>query len=545
MATAVRVGFELLTAAGGVALILFGAAYLRKALDHLFGTRLEGWIRAMAASPLRAVASGLGVSLLAPSSTTMASLAVHTVQAGQATATQMLALMLGAGIGLTATIQLVALNLAHYAPVIVLGGFVLSRSRSTPRARQVGRLILGLGFIFLGILTAQQVLTSPDGSPLSGSSWLDRAVRHPWSLAAIGLVVSLLTQSATATIALALALVQAQRIALSGAIAWVVGANLGIGATVLIGGWRRMASRRLGIAFLLAQAAAALLVALWPEQTTQLLLAIPEPPSHAVANAHTAFNVLAALIGLVCLQPFDRVGAALAPARWDVAGTRYALGTLSGEPPESFALGLAQARREMLRAGGLFADDLEAACRGIAALDGSATAAVRADRAAADRLVQTLASFLGRLSSQEGQDTELGSQPMLLARLLADLEVVYHVASTNLATLGRHLQEGPVRFSADGALELDAYAREVCTALRALLAAFAARDAAAARSLQQACARLAERAQELRDRHLARLQRGLAASVETSIMHLDVLTFLQVAADHIGGAAASVAALGS
>src|ERR1043165_6976799 len=100
----------LLKIAGGVALLLFGVRYLRKGLDRIFGARLGIWMREIGTRCGLAFISGVIVGILAPSSTTVSLLAVQTVQAGQMTARQMLAVMLGANIGLTILVQLVALH---------------------------------------------------------------------------------------------------------------------------------------------------------------------------------------------------------------------------------------------------------------------------------------------------------------------------------------------------------------------------------------------------------------------------------------------------
>src|ERR1044071_2663580 len=99
----------LLKIAGGVALLLLGVRYLRKGLDRIFGPRLATWMRRIGAKPGLAFFSGIVISILAPSSTTMSLLAVQTVQTGYMTARQTLAVILGANIGLTILGQLVAL----------------------------------------------------------------------------------------------------------------------------------------------------------------------------------------------------------------------------------------------------------------------------------------------------------------------------------------------------------------------------------------------------------------------------------------------------
>jgi len=541
----VRLSLQLLTIAGAVALILFGVGYLRKALDRLFGAQLEGWIHAMAANRERAVLSGLGVSLLAPSSTTMTLLAVHAVQARQATAAQMLAMMLGAGIGLTVTIQLVALSLSPYAPVIILAGFLLAQGKRVPRTRQVGRVVLGLGFIFLGILLVQNALTGDTAQHSEVFTWMDLVDRHQWSLVLGSLALSLGTQSATATIALMIAFSSAARVSPAGAMAWVVGANLGIGLTMLISGWGALDSRRLGMGLLLAQILAAVPVLIWPSETVALLSRVSGPGAHTIANAHTGFNLLVALLGLPLLSPISQAAAALAPTPIGAGTSRYEPCAIGSQPPESLALAIAQARREILHLGQTVRDDLDAAWRGVIDLDSVATDALRHARPGADRLFAQLRTFLARMSTQEGQDPGVQSEPMALARMLAELDVIYGVVATHLTRLARRLQEGPIRFSDEGRAELDGYYRKVATNFAALLTALANGDTAALVQIHDADEALGHEAEVLRDHHLDRLRRGLPSSVESSLLHLEVLTFLRMIHDHLANLAAAALPAGA
>jgi phosphate:Na+ symporter len=544
-ALGVKILLQLLTMAGAVALILFGVSYLRKALDRLFGSQLEGWIHAMAANRERALLSGLGVSLLAPSSTTMALLAVHAVQARRATAVQMLAMMLGAGVGLTVTIQLVALSLSPYAPIIILIGFLLGQGKRAPRTRQVGRVVLGLGFIFLGILLVQNALTGDSAQHGAVFGWMDLVDRHQWSLVLTGLILSLGTQSATATIALMIAFATAARVPLAAAIVWVVGANLGIGLTMLIGGWNALDSRRLGIGLLLAQGLAAVPVFIWPGEAAALLSQVSGLSAHAIANAHTGFNLLVAALGVPLLGPISRAAAALAPAPAGGGVSRYAAHAISDRPPESLALAVAQAREEILYLGETVRDDLDAAWRGIAHLDSVATDALRRARPEADRSVAQLRAFLAQIATQEGQDPSVQSEPMALARMLAELDVIHGVVATNLTRLARRLQEGSIRFSDEGRAELDGYYRKIAASFNLLLTSLASSNADGLRRVHASDDALANEAELLRDHHLERVRRGLPSSVESSLLHLEVLTFLRMIHDHLANLAAAALPVGA
>src|SRR5207247_8700994 len=89
----------LLKIAGGVALLLLGVRYLRKGLDRLFGARLPVWMRRIGSQRGLAFVTGLIVSILGPSSTTVSPLAAQAVQAGYMNARQPLGMMPGADRG--------------------------------------------------------------------------------------------------------------------------------------------------------------------------------------------------------------------------------------------------------------------------------------------------------------------------------------------------------------------------------------------------------------------------------------------------------------
>ena len=108
-----------LTILGGVALLQHGVRTLRKGLDRLFGAELGLSLQRMSKHSRRAFFSGLGISLLVPSSTGLSSLAVQAVQSAYIAPRQMLVILLGADIGLTLTAQLLAVQIEQYAPLVI------------------------------------------------------------------------------------------------------------------------------------------------------------------------------------------------------------------------------------------------------------------------------------------------------------------------------------------------------------------------------------------------------------------------------------------
>src|SRR5205085_3876500 len=105
-----------------IALMLLGIRSLRKGSERFFGARFRRLLQAATQKPLRALAAGFGISILTPSSTAVALLAVEAINGGFMTFAQVLALMLGANIGFTVTVQLLAFKFYVYNPVFLAIG---------------------------------------------------------------------------------------------------------------------------------------------------------------------------------------------------------------------------------------------------------------------------------------------------------------------------------------------------------------------------------------------------------------------------------------
>ena len=194
----------------------------------------------------------MGAAAITPSSTTMSMLAVDAVSAGHVTTRQMLVIMLGADIGLTLTVQLIALSIHAYAPIIVLAGVLLMQFARRKQWRGTGQVILSLGLLFQGVHVIHEAAAAyAPGADLL--TLLEIAQRHPIALSSLAAVLAIALQSSTATVGLVLSLAAASHTTAGGvpvtlglALPVVFGANVGVSITTLIVGYGRVESRRLG-----------------------------------------------------------------------------------------------------------------------------------------------------------------------------------------------------------------------------------------------------------------------------------------------------------
>lgn len=517
----------LLHIAGGVALLLFGVRYIRKGLDRLFGRQLAVWMSRVGAKPGLAFLSGIGVAVAAPSSTTISVLAVQAVQTGHMTARQMLAVMLGANIGLTVLVQLVALRVDAYAPIAIFVGFVLFQYSGWGRVRGVGQVILALGFLFLAMSLIRSAIAGADIGRGSDLQQLIEIVSHyPVPLVILAAIMATLLQSATATIGLIIGLTAATAIGMTIALPVVIGANVGLAVTTLVVGWRRIESRRLGMANLLLKLVVATAALALMPQLVVWLDALPFDQPVQVAMAHTGFNVAQAIIGMPTLRLLDqlvrRCVPDLPPGSTQVFGPKF----IHQGSIDSPALATTQSLREILHMSEIVRGMLRDVWIAMKTNDERLAYDVSQRDNQVDLLDAEIKRFLTRLAKDEMPLRE-ADEEMRQLQYLTELETVGDIIDKNISELVLKRIRTNAHFTPEGERELDDFYQKVAENQILADAVFTTRDRGLAEQLLRHKEYLNQYEQELRDRHFARLKAGLVQAHETSAIHLDLLTHLK------------------
>ncbi len=522
--------FNILSIFGGVALLVFGVRYLRKGLDRLFGERLGTWMQRLASKRGWTFVAGLAVSLVAPSSTTISLLAVQTVRAGHMTAKQMLGSVLGANIGLTVMVLLIALRLEHAAPILILLGVALFQFTQGPRSRGIGQVLLALGFIFLGIRIMTEAASAGSVDPESGLSAIinfDQLEQYALLLACFAALLALLLQSSTATIGLLIGLSAANAVSFRMAAPVVLGANVGLAITTLILGWRLVESRRLALANLMLKLIVAAVVLTALELVGD---ALPQPTADilplAIAGLHTGFNIAVAIIGLPTVALTSSLFAYLvpttAPGKNGAFGPRY----ITGGPIGGVALAMGQSLREIMHMSEIVSAMLTDAWIAFKTNNEQLIRQVSERDDQVDLLDTEIKRFLTRLARDEAEQYDAIEQ-MRQLRYLSELETIGDIIDKNISELILKKIRLGATFSEDGKKELEDFYNKVRENFHIAENAFPTRDRQLAQQLLRHKERINQYEHELRDRHFARLNAGLTEAYETSAIHLDLLTHLK------------------
>lgn len=518
----------------GIALMLLGIRSLRRGSERFFGARFRRLLQAATQNPLRALLAGFGISILTPSSTAVALLAVEAINGGFMNFQQVLAMMLGANIGFTVTVQLLAFKFYVYYPVFLCLGIPVYVFARTIPWRGAGQAVMGVGFLLLAIQLISVAVT-PLKQNVDVARMVEILENHPVWLMWFAIALKVLLQSATATIGIAIAMCAQGILPVKAAVAVVIGANIGIAVTALIAGFGRVETRRMAVGNLLFKVAGALVCMPLLLPLVRMLDRLSVPGVHhdtqIIANAHTLFNVALTLVFLPLLPSVARLLERLLPARAAEAAPndpRY----LDPASLESPALALGQATREILHMADHVRTMLRDAHRALLTGDAALCDAIQKRDDIVDDLNNAIKTYITKLSEHALTADESRREIALLA-FANELENIGDIVDKNLIDEARKKLKLQVAFSKEGGEELDAFFKRILENFEIAVSAFASQDRALAETLLQHKHQISEQERDLRHRHFHRLHAGLSESFETSAIHLDVLTYLKHINSHL------------
>jgi phosphate:Na+ symporter len=521
----------LLALFGGIALLLYGIRLSGDSLQRAAGGRLRHLLTGMARHRLIAVASGAAVTAIIQSSAATTLMLIGFVGAGLMTFRQTLGIILGADIGTTFTVQLIAFKVTDYALLLIAVGFAITFLAGRRVLKDVGQAVLGLGFVFLGLKVILDGVAPLRENRLA-LELIQAVAGNPLMAILVAAVFSALVASSAATLGVALALASHGLIGLHGAVAIVLGANIGTCATALTASLGAPAeAKRVAVAHIAFKMLGAAIMLPLIGPFTAMVQASAADPARQIANAHTFFNLGISLIFLPFTPLAARTIEALVPD--DQAGdtpfrTRY----LDERALDQPSLALGQATREALR----MADVVQGMLRDTVEVFRTDNQALLEDVEKRDDQVDFLEReiklFLARLG-RDAMGPELSRKEIGLISFIGNLENIGDIVDKNLMELARKKLYQGRRFSEPGWAEILEFHGLVSKNLERAIAAFAANDRALAQEVldQRPFMRMRER--ELRESHLGRLRAGLAESIETSEIHLDVLTNLKRISSHV------------
>jgi phosphate:Na+ symporter len=244
-----------------------------------------------------------------------------------------------------------------------------------------------------------------------------------------------------------------------------------------------------------------------------------------IANAHTFFNLALLVVFLPLAGPITWVVRRLVPeprrAREPVEEYLDPIGLQS--PP----VAIGQATRAVLRMAEIVQGMLRDLQRALESNDEALVLEVRDRDDEVDRMHQLVRAYLTRLAADQRFDEETSDREIGLLYAVGDLEDIGDVLDRNLADVVLKKIHGGHQFSEEGSADLRAFHQRVSYEFARAVSALATSDVKLAGEVIVEKDEVSRLERELRRRHIQRLHDGRVESIDSSDIHLDVLSNLE------------------
>ncbi|MFC1623740.1 Na/Pi cotransporter family protein [Candidatus Omnitrophota bacterium] len=528
---------------GGLGLLLFGMTLMSEGLQKVAGAKLKEILKFLTDKPLKGVLVGASVTAIIQSSSATSVMMIGFVNAGLMSLRQAIGVNMGANIGTTITAQLIAFRLDTYALPAIGVGFALMFLGKQRKIKFWGQVLLGFGLLFFGLVVIKQIF-APLKEMQVVSDFFVRFSSNPLLGILAGLALTLLLQSSSAIVGFIMALALVGVIDLTTAIAAMLGSNIGTTVTAQLASiGTSISSRRVAMAHTMEKTMGVLIMLpLIYSGVFQRFIDIITPGNMTddnimrhVANAHTAFNVLATMIFIPLIGLVEKVSVLLVPGEveLDRAQPEYLEEHLLATP----SIALEQSVREIVRMLDISRLAVGEAMRAFFDKEARFLKDVSAKENAIDNLQSEITNYVVKISQRELTPEESEKLPVLL-HSVNDVERIGDHAE-NLAELVERAIEEKLPFSDTAIKELNNIYHEVDSMMEDVKESFLSQDKERANAALKREEEINRLQLELRANHIRRLNNRECTPL-SSVIFLDFVNNLEKIGDHLTNVAQAV-----
>jgi phosphate:Na+ symporter len=522
---------HLLNLLAAIALLVWGTQLVRTGILRVFGANLRHVLAHSISNRYTAALSGIGVTALVQSSTATALIVSAFVAQGLVGLPLALAVMLGADIGTSLMAVVFSFDLSWLSPLFIFVGVVLFISRQSSPAGRFGRVLIGLGLMLLAlrlVSEATAVLTKAPAikallSSLSSDLMLEIFV---------GALLSVISYSSLAIVLLTATLATSGVVPLDVALGLVLGANLGSGLLAVLTTTRSSIEARqvpLGnlVFKLLGLLIAMPLIGVWLKFARPFL----GDTTHVVVLFHLGFNMLVAVIFIGLTAPVAGVVTRWLPKPQKslVAGRPHHLDPSALATP---SLAISCAAREALHQ----ADIVETMMVGMLAVirnnDLRLAEELRKLDDSVDELYSAIKYYLTKISREALSEEESRRWTDIISFTI-NMEQVGDIIERILLDIeDKKIRKGR-SFSEAGMAEICELHARLTDNLRLGMSVFLNGNVRDAQKLLEEKARFRDLERAYAQTHLVRLTDNTQQSIETSSLHIDLISDLKRINSHI------------
>ena len=534
---------------GGLAMFLYGIEVMGDGLKNSSGAALKRVLEKVSGNLITGVLTGTLVTAVIQSSTATIVLAVALIGAGVLTLKQAVAIVMGANIGTTATAWIT--NLAFMegsgnfflwlfdtdtlAPIALFLGIVLIMFVKSRKAKTVGDISMGFGILFIGLMNMTGAVKGFANSPAFMeilASFSDKPILGILS----GLVLTVIVQSSSATVAMLQSLSATGAMDFSGVYPIIMGINIGttlVTAFYCFVGESHKDSRRTGLVHVVFNTIGTVIfmIILSVMQHFQVFGAAfwhMEASSTVIAIFQSLFNVFTCILLLPFVNQLVKLSLFVVKDEPEKEHPHPELLTLGSNLYISPAIAVFEGTKAVAAMGALAKNNFAKGCLMLTQYDEETAKEIDADEDCLDQFADAADNFFIGLSKNvetEADDRQLD----MLMQTVPNFERIGDYA-TNMVELAQKLNDENASFSDNAKKELDIICSAVNEILSITVDAFSSDDNEKAKAIEPLEETIDDMVMILKDRHTKRLKSG-ECNVSSGLVFMESLTYLERASD--------------
>ena len=539
--------FDVLSLIGGLCLFLFGMDIMGKALERRAGNGLRSILSRLTTKKIAGFLTGLGITAVIQSSSATTVMVVGFVNSGLMNLGQAINVIIGANIGTTVTAWLLSLagiegstfvallKPTSFTPILALIGMVLILFSKKRKSLDTAHILLGFATLMFGMGAMSKAVSGLEH--VEAFRQLFVMFENPLLGVLVGAVLTAVIQSSSASVGILQALASTGQVSYGAAVPIIMGQNIGTCITAIIScaGTNKNAKRTalVHLCFNLIGTVFCLIVfcivkyGFGPQILTQ------DASELGIAIFHTAFNVICTCLLLPASSLLEKLACRLIPDAKQPENTVELDERLLLTPTIALEQSSSLTAQMALSAQSALTGSLSSLQRYTSAL----AQEIRDQEERSDHYEDILGTYLVKLSGQAISPEDSAEAGKLL-RIIGDFERISD-HGVNILRASEELREKKLSFSPQAQAELNVMAEAVTEVLHLAVTAFMQNDLTAAAKVEPLEQCIDGLKEQLRARHIQRLQRG-ECSIVTGFIWSDLLTDLERTADHCSNIAGCV-----
>lgn len=532
--------FNALNLIGGLCLFLFGMNLMGQALERRAGSGLRSLLEKMTQNRLMGLLAGLGVTAVIQSSSATTVMVVGFVNSGLMTLRQSIGVIMGANIGTTVTAWILSLSgiegssllvqmfkPSTFTPILALVGTILYMFCKADKKKDTGMILLGFATLMFGMEAMSSAVSSLKNVPQFREIFL--MFSNPILGVLVGAVLTGIIQSSSASVGILQALASTGQVTYGAAIPIIMGQNIGTCVTALLSsiGTNKNARRAalVHLNFNVIGATVGIVLFYVVRAVAAPVLLGQAASEWGIAVAHSIFNILCTAVLLPMGGLLEKLVLRLVPEGKQPQREAELDERLLATP----ALALERCRTLIADMASYSMESLRGSLNAITAYNQKSAEHIREDEAKTDHYEDIIGSYLVKLSARKigESDSALAAEYL---RIIGDFErIADH--SVNILESAEEMQQKGIAFSAAALQEYAAMAGAVREVTALAYDSFVSGDVQAARQVEPLEQVIDDLKEEMRTRHIRRMQQG-SCGIEAGFIWSDLLTNLERVSDH-------------